>query len=115
MLVAAANEGLWGGVATWPTDMALNSGCDWVFLFGTFLRHLKLFRMTIQQDPNEPDRWWFAPLLYAGTAVLIAAFVWPELLLGLPTEDAMNTTTLLIIIVVLLLLCGGWYGRGRWY
>ena len=29
--------------------------------------------MTIQQDPYEPDRWWFAALLYAGTAVLIAA------------------------------------------
>ena len=42
---------------------------------GTFLRHLKLFRMTIQQDPYEPDRWWFAPLLYAGAAVMIAAFV----------------------------------------
>ena len=42
---------------------------------GTFLRHLKLIRMTIQQDQYEPDRWWFAPLLYAGTAVLIAALV----------------------------------------
>ena len=42
---------------------------------GTFLRHLKLIRMTIQQDPYEPDRWWFAPLLYAGAAVMIAAFV----------------------------------------
>jgi hypothetical protein len=31
--------------------------------------------MTIQQDPYEPDRWWFVPLLYAGTAVLIAALV----------------------------------------
>jgi len=31
--------------------------------------------MTIQQDQYEPDRWWFAPLLYAGTAVLIAALV----------------------------------------
>ena len=46
-----------------------------VFPFGTFLRHLKLFCMTIQQDPYGPDRWWFAPLLYAGTAVLIAALV----------------------------------------
>ena len=42
---------------------------------GTFLRHLELFRMTIQQDPYENDPWWFAPLLYAGAAVLIAAFV----------------------------------------
>ena len=25
-----------------------------LFLFGTFLSHLKLFRMTIQQDPYEP-------------------------------------------------------------
>ena len=48
---------------------------DRVFLFGTFLGALKLFRMTIQQDSYEPDRWWFAPLLYAGAAVLIAALV----------------------------------------
>jgi hypothetical protein len=41
----------------------------------TFLCHLKLFRMTIQQDPYETDRWWFAPLLFAGAAVVIAAFV----------------------------------------
>ena len=46
---------------------------DRVFLFGTFLGALKLFRMTIQQDSYQPDRWWFAPLLYAGAAVLIAA------------------------------------------
>jgi hypothetical protein len=46
-----------------------------VFPFGTFRRHLKLFRMTIQQDPYENDPWWFAPLLYAGAAVVIAAFV----------------------------------------
>jgi hypothetical protein len=31
--------------------------------------------MTIQQDPYENDPWWFAPLLYAGAAVVIAAFV----------------------------------------
>ena len=42
---------------------------------GTFLRHLQLFRMTIQQDPSENDPWWFAPLLYAGAAVVFAAFV----------------------------------------
>ena len=42
---------------------------------GTFLRHLKLLCMTIQQDPYEPDRWWFAPLLYAGVAVAIAAYL----------------------------------------
>ena len=42
---------------------------------GTFLCHLQLFRMTIQQDPYEDDPWWFAPLLYAGAAVVIAAFV----------------------------------------
>jgi hypothetical protein len=42
---------------------------------GTFLCHLPLSRMTIQQDPYEPDRWWFAPLLYAGAAVVIAVFV----------------------------------------
>jgi hypothetical protein len=46
-----------------------------VFQFGTFLRRLQLFRMTIQQDPFEPDRWWFAPLLYAGAALMIAAIV----------------------------------------
>ena len=45
-----------------------------MFLFGTFLRHLKLFRMTIQKYPTKPTCW-FAPLLYAGTAVVIAAFV----------------------------------------
>jgi hypothetical protein len=42
---------------------------------GTFLCHLQLFRMTIQQDPYEPDRWWFAPLLYTGAALVIAALV----------------------------------------
>jgi hypothetical protein len=31
--------------------------------------------MTIQQDPYENDPWWFTPLLYAGAAVVIAAFV----------------------------------------
>jgi hypothetical protein len=31
--------------------------------------------MTLQQDPFEPDRWWFTPLLYVGAAVVIAALV----------------------------------------
>jgi hypothetical protein len=31
--------------------------------------------MTIQQDPYEPDQWWFAPLLYACAAVVIAALI----------------------------------------
>ena len=31
--------------------------------------------MTFQQDPYEPDDWWFAPLLYAGAAVVITALV----------------------------------------
>jgi hypothetical protein len=31
--------------------------------------------MTIRQDPRETDPWRFAPLLYAGAAVVIAAFV----------------------------------------
>jgi hypothetical protein len=53
-------------------QLAVGSG---VPFRGTFLRHLKLFGMTIQQDPLEPDRWWFAPLLYAGAAFVIAAFV----------------------------------------
>jgi len=48
---------------------------DRLFHRGTFRRRLKLFRMTIQQDPFEPDRWWFAPLLYAGAALMIAAIV----------------------------------------
>ena len=55
------------------SDALVQPSIGQVFLFGTFHCHLKLFRMTIQQDPYEPDRWWFAPLLYAGTAVLIAA------------------------------------------
>jgi hypothetical protein len=42
---------------------------------GTFLCQAPLFRMTFQQDPFEPDRWWFAPLLYAGAALMIAAIV----------------------------------------
>jgi hypothetical protein len=48
---------------------------DQVFLFGTFLRHLKLFRMTIQQHPyetDETDPWWFVPLLYIGLGLAIA-------------------------------------------
>jgi hypothetical protein len=31
--------------------------------------------MTIQQDQYEADRWWFAPLLYAGAALVIATLV----------------------------------------
>jgi hypothetical protein len=31
--------------------------------------------MKIQLDPYEPDQWWFAPLLYAGAAVVIAVLV----------------------------------------
>ena len=42
-----------------------------MFLFGTFLRHLKLFRMAIQQEPYETDPWWFAPLLYVGLCFAI--------------------------------------------
>jgi hypothetical protein len=49
-------------------------------LIGRFLGELSvasrnLFCMTLQQDPFEPDRWWFAPLLYAGAALMIAAIV----------------------------------------
>ena len=49
---------------------------DRAFPLGTFLRHLKLFHMTIQQDPYEtdryePDPWWFAPLLYVGLCLAI--------------------------------------------
>ena len=43
--------------------------------FQTFLRRLKLFRMTIQQDPyemDETDPWWFVPLLYIGLGLAIA-------------------------------------------
>ena len=65
----------WEELLSLPADMGLNSRCDRVFPSGTFLSHLKLFRMTIQQDPRETDPWWFAPLLYAGAAVMIAAFV----------------------------------------
>ena len=43
-----------------------------MFLSGTFLRHLKLFRVTIQQDPYETDPWWFAPVLYVGLGLAIA-------------------------------------------
>ena len=42
---------------------------------GTFLRHLKLFRMTIQQDPyemDETDPWWIAPVYYIGLGLAIA-------------------------------------------
>jgi hypothetical protein len=50
------------------------------YLIGRFLGELSvasrnLFCMTLQQDPFEPDRWWFAPLLYAGAALMIAAIV----------------------------------------
>ena len=50
---------------------------DRAFPLGTFLRHLKLFRMTIQQDPYETDPyetdpWWFAPMLYVGLGLAIA-------------------------------------------
>jgi hypothetical protein len=41
----------------------------------TFLCHLKLFRMTIQQDPyemDETDPWWFAPVFYIGLGLAIA-------------------------------------------
>ena len=53
-----------------------NLSLDRVFPFRTFLCHLKLFRMTIQQDPYEtdryePDPWWFAPLLYVGLCIAI--------------------------------------------
>jgi hypothetical protein len=44
---------------------------DRVFPLVTFLRHLKLFRMTIQQGPYEADPWWFAPLLYVGLCFAI--------------------------------------------
>jgi hypothetical protein len=57
-----------------PTLIQHTMGSD-VPYRGTFLRHLKLFLMTIQQDPYEPDRWWFAPLLYTGAALVIAALV----------------------------------------
>jgi hypothetical protein len=74
MLIAVAGE-VTGGSPTSAADT--NSTRDRIGCSnrGTFLRHLKLIRMTIQQDPYEPDRWWFAPLLYAGAAVMIAAFV----------------------------------------
>jgi len=51
-----------------------NLSLDRVFPFPTFLCHLKLFRMTIQQDPHETDPWWFAPLLYVGLCFAIAGF-----------------------------------------
>jgi hypothetical protein len=73
MLIAAANEGTPG--VSQPSATDLDSTRDRIGPFGTFLRHLKLFRMTIQQDPYEPDRWWFAPLLYTGAALVIAALV----------------------------------------
>jgi hypothetical protein len=54
-----------------------NLSLDRVFPFPTFLCHLKLFRMTIQQDPYETDPyetdpWWFAPMLYVGLGLAIA-------------------------------------------
>ena len=66
---------LWEESPTSACRHRFNPQWDRVFPLGTFLRHLKLFRMTIQQDPYENDPWWFAPLLYAGAAVVIAAFV----------------------------------------
>ena len=46
---------------------------------GVPIRNFPLSPEIISYDdptrPYEPDRWWFAPLLYAGTAVLIAALV----------------------------------------
>jgi len=71
MLIRPANDNT-GGVANGlPTLIQHTMGLG--VPIGTFLRHLKLFRMTIQQDPYDP--WWFAPLLYTGAAVVIAAFV----------------------------------------
>ena len=75
MLIAADNAETLGGVVTKPADRGLTHESDRLFHRGTFRRCLKLFRMTIQQDPFEPDRWWFAPLLYAGAALMIAAIV----------------------------------------
>ena len=52
-----------------------NLSLDRVFPFRTFLCHLKLFRMTIQQDQyetDETDPWWFVPLLYIGLGLAIA-------------------------------------------
>jgi hypothetical protein len=43
--------------------------------FPFFLRHMKLFRMTIQQDPyemDETDPWWFVALLYISLGLAIA-------------------------------------------
>jgi hypothetical protein len=42
---------------------------------GTIFSACHLFHMKIQQDSYEPDQWWFAPLLYAGVAVLIGALI----------------------------------------
>ena len=42
---------------------------------GTIFSACHLFHMKIQLDPYEPDQWWFAPLLYAGVAVLIGALI----------------------------------------
>ena len=57
-----------------PTFIQHTMGSD-VPYRGTFLRHLKLFRMTIQQDQyetDETDPWWFVPLLYIGLGLAIA-------------------------------------------
>jgi len=75
VLITADNAETLGGVATRPADTDSTRESDRLFPRGTFRRRLKLFRMTIQQDPFEPDRWWFAPLLYAGAALMIAAIV----------------------------------------
>ena len=76
MAKASASLGGWVPVrVSSPTGIKSTRygiGCSYS---GTFLRHLKLLCMTIQQDPYEPDRWWFAPLLYAGVAVAIAAYL----------------------------------------
>ena len=74
-LIAAASEVTPARVATSAADIDSTRESDRLFPRGTFRRRLKLFRMTIQQDPFEPDRWWFAPLLYAGAALMIAAIV----------------------------------------
>jgi hypothetical protein len=44
-------------------------------LLGVVFSACHLFHMKIQQDSYEPDQWWFAPLLYAGVAVLIGALI----------------------------------------
>ena len=63
-----------GGVRQWPADIEFNTRLGRVFPLGPSF-HLKLFRMTIQQDPyetDETDPWWFLPLLYIGLGLAIA-------------------------------------------